>query len=83
MAKSSIASLSLLAGEVCGYSGQKLIGTWSGSGGGPVQYRDRIAHVWTNSTSYLVAVHLEGPQGAPDFAAAEELMMRDFGIQIP
>jgi hypothetical protein len=47
-----------------------------------VEYRDRIAHVWTNSASYLVAIHLEGPQGASGFAAAEELMMKDFGIEI-
>jgi hypothetical protein len=83
MAKAPIASLSVLPGELCGYSGQKLMGMWSGSGGAPVEYRDRIAHVWTNSTSYLVAIHLEGPQGASGFAAAEELMMEDFGIQIP
>jgi hypothetical protein len=84
MAKAPIASLSVLPGELCGYSGQKLMGMWSGSGsGGPVEYRDRIAHVWTNSTSYLVAIHLEGPQGASGFAAAEELMMKDFGIDIP
>jgi hypothetical protein len=83
MAKAPIASLSLLPGELCGYSGQKVIGSWSDGDGGPVQYRDRIAHVWTNGASYLVAVHLEGPQDAPSFAAAAELMMRDFGIQIP
>lgn len=83
MAKAPIASLSVLPGELCGYSGQKLMGMWSGSGGAPVEYRDRIAHVWTNSTSYLVAIHLEGPQGASGFAAAEELMMKDFGIDIP
>lgn len=84
MAKAPIASLSVLPGELCGYSGQKLMGMWSGGGsGGPVEYRDRIAHVWTNSASYLVAIHLEGPKGAPGFAAAEDLMMRDFGIEIP
>jgi hypothetical protein len=83
MAKAPIASLSVLPGELCGYSGQKLMGMWSGSGGAPVEYRDRIAHVWTNSASYLVAIHLEGPQGAAGYAAAEDLMMRDFGIEIP
>jgi hypothetical protein len=84
MAKAPIASLSVLPGELCGYSGQKLMGMWSGAGsGGPVEYRDRIAHVWTNAASYLVAIHLEGPKGAPGFAAAEDLMMRDFGIEIP
>jgi hypothetical protein len=83
MAKAPIATLSLLPAELCGYSGQKLMGTWSNSDGKPVQYRDRIAHVWTAGDSYLVAIHLEGPQGAPGFADAEELMMRDFGIRIP
>ncbi|MDT5216117.1 MAG: hypothetical protein QOK18_4356 [Mycobacterium sp.] len=83
MVKAPIASLSVLPGELCGYSGQKLMGMWSGSGGAPVEYRDRIAHVWTNSASYLVAIHLEGPQGALGYAAAEDLMMRDFGIEIP
>jgi hypothetical protein len=83
MAKAPIASLSVLPAELCGYSGQRLMGMWSGSGsGGPVEYRDRIAHVWTNSASYLVAIHLEGPKDAPGFAAAEDLMMRDFGIEI-
>jgi hypothetical protein len=84
MLKAPIASLSVLPGELCGYSGQKLMGMWSGSpSGGSVEYRDRIAHVWTNAGSYLVAIHLEGPQGAAGFPAAEDLMMRDFGIQIP
>jgi hypothetical protein len=84
MAKAPIASLSVLPGELCGYSGQKMMGTWSGPGSAaPVEYRDRIAHVWTNAKSYLVAIHLEGPRGAAGFSAADDLMMRDFGIQIP
>jgi hypothetical protein len=83
MGKAPISSQSLLPAELCGYSGQKIIGTWSGSGGDPVQYADRIVHIWTNTASYLVAIHVEGPQQAPGFAAAEDLMLSDFGVQIP
>ena len=83
MDKAPISSQSLLPAELCGYSGQKMIGSWSGSGGEPLQYADRTAHVWTNAANYLVAIHVQGPQKAPGFDAASEVILGDFGIRIP
>lgn len=83
MGKAPISAQSLLPAELCGYSGQKMIGSWSGSGGDPLQYADRTAHVWTNAADYLVAIHVQGPQKAPGFDAASEVILGDFGIRIP
>lgn len=63
--------------QFCGYSSQLL------SGSGSVAFADRITHVWTNSTSYVVAVHVEAPAGAPGFDAAKSTAMQQFAIVIP
>ncbi len=83
MAKSPVSAVSMLPAEFCGYSSQELMGNWSDVPGQSVQFADRIAHIWTNTANYLVAVHLQGPAGAPGFDAATSVLMADFSVGIP
>ena len=68
--------------KFCGYSSQKLTGTFLGPPG-TLDFADRITHIWTNTGQYLVAIHLEGPQDAPGFGAAKAALMQDFAVVIP
>jgi hypothetical protein len=68
--------------KFCGFSSQKLTGTFLGPQG-TVEFADRITHIWTNTDKYLVATHLEGPQDAPGFGAAKAALMQDFAVVIP
>jgi hypothetical protein len=84
MAESAVSSVSILPGELCGYSGQKLIGAWSDTPQNAVEFSDRIVHVWTNSgKNYLVAVHVQAPTGTPGFDEAADLLTADFEIGLP
>src|SRR5690242_7684611 len=84
MAESSVSSVSVIPGDLCGYSGQKLMGAWSDTPQNAVQYEDRIAHIWTNSgDNYLVAVHVQAPPGTPGFDSAAALLTEDFEIVLP
>lgn len=83
MAKYPISTLSLLPADLCGFSGQKLMGTWADDPDESIQYQDRIAHIWTNTKTYLVAVHVEAPSGATRFDTAADVLTGDFGIVIP
>lgn len=83
MAASSVSSVSVLPADLCGYSGQKLLGSWSASPKQAVKFADRLAHIWTNTRNYLVAVHVEGPADAPGFDPFSSPLMDDFGIVIP
>ncbi|WP_231971421.1 hypothetical protein [Mycobacterium sp. E3198] len=67
--------------QFCGYSSQLLSGTVAGPGG--VAFADRITHVWTNTKSFLVVIHLEGPVGVPGFDAAKATTMQQFAVVIP
>lgn len=67
--------------QFCGYSSQLLSGTIGGTAG--VAFADRIAHIWTNTKAYLVAVHVQGPAGAPGFDAAKSTAMQQFAVVIP
>jgi hypothetical protein len=82
-AGSEFSSISVLPGDLCGYSGQKLMGNLADKPGKGVEFRDRIAHIWTNTKNYLVAIHLQGPAAAAGFDDAEQVLMADFGIRIP
>ncbi|OBF62102.1 hypothetical protein A5787_16710 [Mycobacterium sp. 852002-50816_SCH5313054-b] len=53
------------------------------AGPGGVAFADRITHVWTNTRSFLVVIHLEGPVGAPGFDAAKSTTMQQFAVVIP
>jgi hypothetical protein len=84
MAESAVSSVSVMPAELCGYSGQKLMGAWSDTPQNAVEFADRILHIWTNSgNSYLVAVHVEAPTGTPAFDAASALLTEDFEIGLP
>jgi hypothetical protein len=66
----------------CGYSSQKLTGTYLGPPG-TLDFADRITHIWTNTDKYLVTTHLEGSADAPGFSAAKTALMQDFAVVIP
>ena len=84
MAESAVSSVSVLPGELCGYSGQKLMGAWSDTPQNAVEFEDRIVHIWTNSgNNYLVAVHVQAPTGTPGFDEAAALLTEDFEIVLP
>lgn len=82
-AKSPISSVSVLPGDLCDYSGQKLMGMLADAPGKATDFADRVVHVWTNTGDYLIAIHLQGPQGAAGFNAAESELLADFGVRIP
>ncbi|MBX7447015.1 hypothetical protein GR927_03335 [Mycolicibacterium sp. 3033] len=81
-ADSSITTLSVLPGELCGLSGQTLLGILS-DGTQTVQYRDRIVHVPTGGRDYLIAVHVTAPSDAPGFDEPAALLTDDFEIGLP
>jgi hypothetical protein len=83
MGASAVSSVSVLPADLCGYSGQKLLGSWSDAPEQAVEFGDRIAHIWTNAGDYLVTVHVQGPASTPDFDPFTSPMMNDFGIEIP
>lgn len=84
MSESAVSSVSIMPGELCGYSGQKLIGAWSDTPQNAVEFEDRIAHIWTNSgNSFLVAVHVQAPTSTDGFDAASALLTEDFEIVLP
>ncbi|MGV0813589.1 hypothetical protein ABQF34_16620 [Mycolicibacterium boenickei] len=75
-----INSVSVLPGDLCGYSGQELMGVLAEQPGKGTEYADRIVHVWTNRGDYLAVVRLEAPSGTPGFDEARPAMLADFGI---
>jgi hypothetical protein len=84
MAESAVSSVSIMPAELCGFSGQKLMGAWSDTPQNAVEFSDRIVHVWTNSgNNYLVAVHVQAPTGTDGFDAAASLLTEDFEIGLP
>ena len=68
--------------KFCGYSSQKLAGTFAGPSGS-VEFADRLTHIWTNTAQYLVAVDMEGPEGTPGLGAAKAALMQEFAVVIP
>jgi hypothetical protein len=83
MEKSAVTTVSILPGQLCGYSGQKLSGSWSDDPDTAVDFVDRIAHVWTDSGDYLVAIHVEGPATADGLGAASTTLTDDVELTIP
>jgi hypothetical protein len=84
IAESAVSSVSVIPGQLCGYSGQKLMGAWSDTPQNAVEYEDRVVHIWTNSgNNYLVSVHVQAPTGTPGFDAAAALLTEDFEIVLP
>ena len=83
MAVSAVSSVSVLPAELCGYSGQKLMGAWSDTPQQSVEFLDRIVHIWTNTDDYLVAIHVQAPAGTDGFDAASTVLIEDFAVGIP
>jgi hypothetical protein len=83
MAASAVSSVSVMPADLCGYSGQKLLGAWSDSPQQAIKFGDRLAHIWTNTDDYLVAVHVEGPADAAGFDPMFSPLMEDFSVVIP
>ncbi|SHU28823.1 putative lipoprotein LpqN [Mycobacteroides abscessus subsp. abscessus] len=75
-------SVSILPDELCGYSGQKLMGVLADKPGSGSDYVDRIVHVWTDSGNYLIALQLQGPAGSKGLDAAKPVLLGDFGIRM-
>lgn len=75
-------SVSILPAELCGYSGQKLMGVLGDKPGSGSDYVDRVVHVWTNSGDYLIALQLQGPAGSKGLDAAKPVLLGDFGIRL-
>ncbi len=75
-------SVSVLPDELCGYSGQKLMGVLADKPGSGSDYVDRIVHIWTNNGDYLVALQLQGPAGSKGIDAAKPVLLGDFGIRM-
>jgi hypothetical protein len=72
----------IVGANFCGYSSQKLAGTFLGPSG-PLEFADRITHIWTNTNKYLVTIHLEGSEDTSGFGAAKTALMQDFAVVIP
>lgn len=83
MAVSPVSSVSVLPAELCGYSGQKLMGVWSDNPAQSVEFLDRIVHIWTNSGDYLIAIHVQAPAATAGFDAAATVLIEDFAVGIP
>ncbi len=84
MAESAVSSVSIMPGELCGFSGQKLMGAWSDTPQNAVEFEDRIVHIWTNGgDDYLVSVHVQAPTGSPGFDEAAALLTEDFEVELP
>jgi hypothetical protein len=83
MAQSAVSSVSILPGELCDYSGQKLMGAWSDTPQNSIQFVDRIVHVWTNTKNFLVSVHVQAPSGVGQLDAAGRLLTEDFEVRLP
>mgnify|MGYP000715222477 FL=1 len=79
---SEISSLSVLPGDLCGYSGQELMGMLADKPGQGVEFADRVVHVWTNDGDFLIAIRLQAPQGT-SLDSAKEVLLADFGIRMP
>lgn len=82
-AQAAISTVSVLPGDMCGYSGQKLIGVLSGDADDAVQYEARIVHVPTATEAYLIAVYAEAPGEAEGFDTPAALLTDDFEIGLP
>jgi len=84
MEEAAVSSVTVLPGELCEFSGQKLMGAWSDTPQNAVELKDRIVHVWTNSgNDYLVSVHVQAPTGTSGFDAAASALTEDFQIVLP
>jgi hypothetical protein len=83
LARSPVSTVSILPAQLCEYSGLKLTGTWANDGEKAVEYVDRVVHVWTNGSDYLIGVHVEGPAGAAGLDAASDVVTDNVELTLP
>jgi hypothetical protein len=83
MEQSTVSTVSVLPGELCSYSGQKLMGSWSDIPETAVAFRDRLVHLPTDTANYLVSVHVEAPSGVDALDAAGDVLTADFEVRMP
>jgi len=83
MARSPISSISVLPAELCGFSGQKLIGSWADAPEQAVTFGDRLAHIPSGDAAYLVVVHVEAPAATPGFDPLTSPLLDDFTVDLP
>ena len=83
MEQSAVSTVSVLPGELCDYSGQKLMGSWSDIPETAVEFRDRLVHLPTDTANYLVSVHVEAPSGVDALDAAGDVLTADFEVRMP
>jgi hypothetical protein len=75
--------VSVLPADDCGYSGQRMMGVLSGGAQGDQTFEDRVAHIWTNTKNYLVAIHVAAPEKTLAFDAATPVLVADYAITLP
>ena len=83
VADAAVSTVSMLPAELCGYSGQKLMGGLSDTPQDSIEFSDRVVHVWTNTADYLIAVHVEGPAGVDGFTEASTVITDNVELTIP
>ena len=81
--KAPMTILNTLPAPFCGYSSQRLMGTWAGTPQKSIEFADRLTHIWTNTNKYLVVIHMQGPAGAPGFSVARAALTAQFTVVIP
>ena len=83
MAKAAASTVSILPAQLCDYSGQKLMGTWSDSAQTSVDFHDRVLHVWTDHGDYLIVIHVEAPSDVDALAAASDVITDHVELTVP
>ncbi|MCV6975527.1 hypothetical protein H7J11_13640 [Mycobacterium bourgelatii] len=68
--------------QFCGYSSEILSGTLRGDSA-RIDFADRITHIRTNTSYFLVTIHVEAPGDTAEFGAAKSVLLQDFGVVIP
>lgn len=81
-AGSVMSTVSMLPADMCGFSGQRLMGMLS-DGGDSIEYEDRLVQVPTGNGDHLIAIHVQAPSGAPGFADAAAHVTQDFEVGLP
>jgi hypothetical protein len=79
----AVSSVSILPGERCDYSGQRLMGARSETPDDSTEFYVHLVHVWTNTANFLVAVDVEAPTGVDGLDAANDVVTDGIEIMIP
>ena len=84
MAKAPISALSVLPGELCGYSGQKLMGTLSDTRGSAVEFATTSRTSGPTRATTWSPIHVKAPDRCHRLRHDQrDLLTGDFEIRIP